>query len=70
MATPFVQGQLRKRFLEVEITSACAHCGEPMVIVVDSELHHRVVQGGPEPLVFEPHVEWSSFPDPNIIDGY
>jgi hypothetical protein len=70
MATPFVQGRLRRRFLEVEIRSACAHCGEPLVLMVDSDLNHRVEKGGPDPLVFEPSIDWGTFPDPTIIDGY
>ena len=68
MATPFVQGQLRKSFLEVQSTGA--HCGEAMEIVVDSELNHRILKGGASPLVFEPEIDWGEFKDPTIIDGY
>ena len=70
MATPFVQGLLQQRRIEVEIRTVCAHCGDRMVIVVDSELNHRVESGGANPLVFEPEIDWSTFPDPTIIDGY
>ena len=70
MASPFVQGHLRDQFLEVEIRSACAQCGEPIVLVVDSNLEYRIVRGAPSILVFEPSVDWSTFPDPTIIDGY
>jgi hypothetical protein len=65
-----VQGHLRSSFLEVEIRTACAHCGEPMVLVVDSELNYRIVKGGPQPLVFEPDLDWNTFEDATIIDGY
>jgi hypothetical protein len=65
-----VQGHLRNDFLEVEIRTTCAHCGEPMVLVVDSELGFRIERGGPEPLIFEPRVDWSTFKDSDIIDGY
>jgi 5-methylcytosine-specific restriction endonuclease McrA len=65
-----VQGLLRKSSLEVEIKSTCAHCGEPIELVVDSELNHRVARGGPNPLVFEPDINWAEFKDPTIIDGY
>jgi len=41
-----------------------------MVLVVDSGLNCCIERGGPNPLVFEPDVDWSTFPDPNIIDGY
>jgi hypothetical protein len=65
-----VQGHLRNSPLEVEIRTSCAHSGERLVIAVDSDLNHRIVQGGPAPLVFEPDVDWQRFKDPNIIDGY
>ena len=70
MATPFVQGRLQSRDLEVEIRTACPHCGEPMVLAVDSELRYRVERGGPDPLVFEPEVDWATFSEPTLIDGY
>jgi hypothetical protein len=54
----------------VEIKTACAHCGSPMEIVVDSDLNYRIERGGPKPLVFEPDIDWSRFKEPNIIDGY
>jgi hypothetical protein len=65
-----VQGHLRQSPLEVEIKSTCAHCGEAIELVVDSELNYRIEKGGPIPLVFEPEIDWSRFKDPNIIDGY
>ncbi len=70
MATPFVQGQLRGIELSVEIETECAHCQKRMRFAVDHELNHSVLEGGPEPLLFEPDVDWDSFSDPNIIDGY
>jgi len=65
-----VQGHLRKSPLEVEIKSTCAHCGEAIELVVDSELNYRIDRGGPDALIFEPEIDWSRFKDPNIIDGY
>jgi hypothetical protein len=65
-----VQGHLRNRHLTVEIHSSCAHCGDAIELVVDSELDYRVTAGGPSPLVFEPDIDWSTFQDPTIIDGY
>jgi hypothetical protein len=37
---------------------------------IDSELSWRILEGGSSPLVFEPEVDWATFSDPNIIDGY
>ena len=65
-----MQGNLRKSPLVVEIKSTCAHCGEAIELVVDSELNYRIEKGGPSPLVFEPEIDWSEFKDPTIIDGY
>jgi hypothetical protein len=65
-----VQGHLRKSPLEVEIKSTCTHSGEAIELVVDSELNYRIEKGGPNPLVFEPEIDWPRFKDPNIIDGY
>jgi hypothetical protein len=65
-----VQGHLQASSLEVEISSTCAHSGEAIELVVDSELSYRIAKGGPEPLVFEPEIDWTTFKDPNIIHGY
>lgn len=65
-----MQGQLRKSALEVEIRTTCALSGESMEFVVDSELNHRVVKGGKNPLIFEPVIDWGRFKAPTIIDGY
>ncbi len=70
MATPFVQGRLRETALSVEIRTVCAHCGSAMQLVVDSEMHYQVRTAGAGPLVFEPHVDWTRFTDPNIIHAY
>ena len=65
-----MQGHLRKSPLEVDIKSTCALSGEKIEFVVDSELNYRIERGGPNPLVFEPDIDWSEFKDPTIIDGY
>jgi hypothetical protein len=65
-----VQGHLRNNPLQVKIETTCGHCGEKMELFVDSDLSYRVECGGPNPLVFEPDIDWSKFEDPNIIDGY
>ncbi len=70
MATPFVQGQLRREFLSVEIDTECAHCGRPLHLTVDSDLNVRVQEREAHPLVFEPDVDWAAFRDPNIIHAY
>ena len=42
-----------------------------MRIELDSELKYRVADDeGAEPLVFSPHVNWTGFTEPNIIDAY
>ena len=70
MAAPFVQGRLENRYLEVDLTTSCAHCGREMHINIDSELDYRVREPEARPLVFQPTVDWATFDQPNIIDGY
>ena len=70
MAAPFVQGRLRKEHLSVSIRTECAHCAQPMHITLDSELRYSVNEEGAEPLVFEPHINWETFTEPNIIHAY
>lgn len=70
MATPFVQGRLRGQPLSVEIHTRCVHCDQPLNFTVDDTLRYKVHQPGASPLVFEPHVDWDTFADPNIIHAY
>ncbi len=70
MAAPFVQGQLRNEALSITIRTECGHCARAMRITVDSQLRYRVDDGGAEPLIFEPHVDWETFDEPNIIHAF
>jgi hypothetical protein len=70
MATPFVQGRLRKEMLSVDISTECAHCGQPLHLAVDSEMRHQVSEVGAAPLVFQPLIDWGTFSEPNIIDAF
>lgn len=67
---PFVQGRLREEHLSVVVSTECAHCGRRMHIEVDSELKCRIGEEGADPLVFQPHINWATFPEPNIIHAY
>ncbi len=69
MASPFVQGQLRKESISVTIECECACCGRPLRIETDGRSVHRVDEGA-RPLVFFPLVDFSKWPDPSIIDGF
>jgi hypothetical protein len=70
MATPFVQGHLRREYLAVEIRTVCAHCAQPIHMTVDSDMRCHVRTAGAAPLVFEPHIDWEAFAEPNIIRAY
>jgi hypothetical protein len=70
MATPFVQGHLRDEPLIFTVRTACGHCGEPIEIEIDRDLHCRVLSGGPEPLIFVPLVDFAQLADPSIIDAF
>ena len=65
-----MQGLLRNAPLATEITTTCAHCQERMRLSIESTLSWRILEGGSNPLVFEPELDWATFADPNIIDGY
>lgn len=65
-----MQGQLRNERLTVTIHTSCAHCGQPIEIELDSQLHDHGLSEGAEPLVFQPHVNWETFDEPTIIDAY
>ena len=67
---PFVQGQLRDEALGFEIRSACAHCGQPIHLEMDSDLNYRVLTDGAEPMVFVPLVDFDKLDDPSIIDAF
>lgn len=54
----------------MSIRTACAHCGQPLNIALDHTLKYRVQETEAAPLVFEPHVDWQTFSEPNIIDAY
>ena len=70
MATPFVQGRLTDSYLEIKIETECACCGLDLKIVVDSDMRIVSVSEGAEPMVFQPHVDWANFSEPNIIHTY
>lgn len=70
MAVPFVQGQLRNETISVTIKTECAHCQQPIHIIVDSEAGYELHAGEAQPLVFEPHINWETFTEPNIIHAY
>jgi hypothetical protein len=70
MATPFVQGRLRNERLSVVLTTECGHCGQSMVMRIDSELHSTVQEGPKNPLVFVPFVDIGALKTPSIIDDF
>lgn len=70
MATPFVQGQLRKEPITFSITTVCAHCSRPMHIEMDAELNYTVREQAAAPIVFAPMVDFAQLKDPSIIDAF
>jgi hypothetical protein len=41
-----------------------------MQLTLDSDLQVLASETGADPLVFEPHVDWENFTEPNIIDRF
>ena len=67
---PFVQGRLRDESLSIEITTECAHCGDPIHLEINSDLGYRVIESDVSPLVVRPLVDIASLRDPSIIDAF
>ncbi len=65
-----MQGRLRNEPLVVEIESECAHCGQPLHFMVNSELAWQVQEREATPLVFEPDVDFAHLTAPTIINDY
>jgi hypothetical protein len=70
IATPFVQGRLRKESISVTIETACGHCDRPINIQLDNDMNYSVAQEKANPLIFHPQIDWESFSAPNIISHF
>lgn len=70
IATPFVQGQLRRESLSFVVESSCAETGRPIQIEIDSELNYRVVQEKADVRIFVPLIDADRLDDPSIIDAF
>ena len=70
MATPFVQGRLRKEYVSIEVETKCQHCDQVLHLTMDNEMRISVRESGANPLVFMPDIDWNSFTDRTIIDSY
>lgn len=70
MATPFVEGRLRKDRVEIEVTSECRVSGREIRLWIDSDMHHEILTPRAAPYLFEPHIDWQTFRAPNIIQDY
>jgi hypothetical protein len=70
MATPFVQGRLRKQALSIGIDSECAHCAAHLRIDVSDAMECQVREGPETILVFEPSIDWAVFKAPTIVRDY
>lgn len=67
---PFVQGQLRGEPISVVVRTECAHCSQPMHVEIDSEMNCSVREGGAEPIVFVPEVDFGKLSAPSITDAF
>ena len=66
---PFVQGQLTGKPLSVNVTTECAHCGEPILMEIGSDARSRVVEANAAPITFIPDVDFAKLPDKCITDA-
>ena len=65
-----MQGHLRGEKLGFVIETECGHCHQPLHIEIDSELDYRVVEGGAEPVIYVPMVDFDKLDEPSIIDSF
>ncbi len=65
-----MQGRLRGEKLSFFLETECAHCGAPLRLEIDSDLAHRVLTAGAEPLVYVPQVDVHKLAEPSIIDRF
>ena len=65
-----MQGRLRDEYLSVEVETECGQCGRTIQFTLDSKLNFQVKSAGAQPLVFEPHLDWETFTEPNIVHAF
>jgi hypothetical protein len=70
MATPFVQGRLRKEYVSIEVETKCKHCDQALHLTIDSDMRISVRETDAKPLAFLPDIDWSNFTERTIIDSY
>jgi hypothetical protein len=70
IASPFVQGQLRKEYVSIEVETKCSHCDRVMHLTIDSDMRVSVREQDAHPLVFMPDIDWNNFAERTIIDSY
>lgn len=71
MASPFVQGQLRKdERLSFEVEASCACCGRNVGFRMERDLGYTLADPAAAPLFFAPLVDFTKLRAPNIIDDF
>ena len=65
-----MQGHLRNEPVSITVETQCAHCSEPMTLVIDSEMNVQVETAGADPMVFNPDVRVFDVKAPSIIDDF
>jgi lactam utilization protein B len=65
-----VQGRLREESIFVTIDTVCAHCDQPIKIVIDSEMKCEIARENADLHIFSPQIDWGSFSAPNIIPDF
>jgi len=65
-----VQGQLRKKYISIEVETKCKHCDQVMRLTIDSKMKVSVCELDAKPLVFMPDIDWNNFAEKTIIDSY
>ncbi|MBI5552097.1 MAG: hypothetical protein HY911_11380 [Desulfobacterales bacterium] len=65
-----MQGRLRNAYIAATVHTCCAHCGQPMVLRIDSDLAVATDAEGCRPLCFVPEVDLFGLEDECIVDAF
>ena len=65
-----MQGRLRNTYVAATVRTCCAHCGQAMVIRIDSDLVVHTESPGCRPIAFVPEVDLFGLEEECIVDAF
>jgi hypothetical protein len=65
-----VQGRLRNSYLSTRVRSRCAHCGTPIELEIDSDLHIKAQDPECVPIAYVPEVDLFGLDEECIVEAF